>query len=328
MGKALEELPPLRAYTINLAGSLAGVALFALILLPAAAAGGVVRRRLRGRRAVPARAAEVGCRRGRRAARRIAGPRPPDVGLHALVALLQDHDLTGRAGDGRRGEQHLSPVDGAGPEKEYFYQWPYTVFGDGFDDVLILGAGSGTDVAASLLHGTKHIDAVEIDPVIVRLGREHHPDMPYSDPRVNVVTDDARHFLRTTDKKYDLVVFALIDSLTLQSSFTSVRLESYMFTEESFRSVRERLKPNGVLVIYNYFRERWLVDRLANTAARAFDQEPRVFVHQEHALSRRADGRARRRSGADAGRPFPSAWRPTTTPTSSAPGSCSPATSR
>jgi len=47
--------------------------------------------------------------------------------------------------------------------------------------------------------------------------------------------------------------------------------------------VRERLKPNGVLVIYNYFRERWLVDRLANTAAIAFGQEPRVFVHQEHA---------------------------------------------
>ena len=71
----------------------------------------------------------------------------------------------------------------------------------GFEDVLILGAGSGTDVAASLLHGTKHIDAVEIDPVIVRLGREHHPDQPYNDPRVNVVTDDARHFLRTTTEE-------------------------------------------------------------------------------------------------------------------------------
>jgi SAM-dependent methyltransferase len=166
--------------------------------------------------------------------------------------------------------------------KEYFYQWPYTAFGDGFEDVLILGAGSGTDVAASLLHGTKHIDAVEIDPVIVRLGREFHPDHPYDDPRVNVITDDARHFLRTTPKKYDLVVFALIDSLTLQSSFTSVRLESYMFTEESFRAVKDRLKPGGVLVIYNYFRERWLVDRLANTAATAFGTEPRVHIHKEH----------------------------------------------
>ena len=176
--------------------------------------------------------------------------------------------------------QSMAPVE----QKEYFYQWPYTVFGDTFQDVLILGAGSGTDVAAALRHNVRHVDAVEIDPAIIRLGREHHPDHPYSDPRVTVVNDDARHFLATTEKKYDLVVFALIDSLTMQSSFSGVRLESYMFTEESFKAVRDRLKPDGVLVVYNYFRERWLVDRLANTAAVAFGAEPRVHVHEARAF--------------------------------------------
>jgi hypothetical protein len=53
---------------------------------------------------------------------------------------------------------------------------------------------------------------------------------------------------------------------------------------ESFRAVRERLKPDGVLVVYNYFRERWLVDRLANTAAAAFGAEPRVHVHEARAF--------------------------------------------
>ena len=75
------------------------------------------------------------------------------------------------------------------------------------------------------------------------------------------------------------MVFALIDSLTLQSAFSGVRLESYMFTEQSFRAVRDVLKPDGVLVVYNYFREPWLVDRLANTAAAAFGTEPMVHVH-------------------------------------------------
>jgi SAM-dependent methyltransferase len=175
--------------------------------------------------------------------------------------------------------QSMAPVD----HKEYFYQWPYMVFGDTFENVLVLGAGSGTDVAAALKHGARHVDAVEIDPVIVRLGRAYHPDRPYSDPRVTVVTDDARHFLRTTTKTYDLVVFALIDSLTMQSSFSGVRLESYMFTEESFRAVKDRLAPNGLLVVYNYFREPWLVDRLANISAAAFGQEPRVHVHEARA---------------------------------------------
>jgi SAM-dependent methyltransferase len=175
--------------------------------------------------------------------------------------------------------QSMAPVD----HKEYFYQWPYTVFGDTFVDVLILGAGSGTDVAAALMHGAKHVDAVEIDPAILRIGKAQHPDHPYSDPRVTMINDDARHYLRTTTKKYDLVVFALIDSLTMQSSFSGVRLESYMFTTESFKAVREHMKPDGLLVVYNYFREKWLVDRLANTAAAAFGEEPRVHVHEANA---------------------------------------------
>src|SRR5262249_54130251 len=165
--------------------------------------------------------------------------------------------------------------------KEYFYQWPYAVFGDTFDNVLVLGAGSGTDVAAALQHGAKHVDAVDIDPVILRLGAERHPDHPYSDPRVTIINDDARHYLRTTTKRYDLIVFALIDSLTVQSSFSGVRLESYMFTRESFEAVRDRLSPDGVMAVYNYFREKWLVDRLANTIAGVFGPEPLPHVHQD-----------------------------------------------
>src|SRR5262249_29146923 len=121
------------------------------------------------------------------------------------------------------------------------------------------------------------------DPVILQLAAEPHPDHPYSDPRVRTINDDARHFLATSDRKYDLIVFALIDSLTVQSSFSSVRLESYMFTEQSFRAVRDRLKPRGAMALYNYFREKWLVDRLANTVTAAFGQEPLGHMHQERA---------------------------------------------
>jgi hypothetical protein len=166
--------------------------------------------------------------------------------------------------------------------------------------VLILGAGSGTDVAAALRHGATHVTAVDIDPVILRLGAERHPDKPYSDPRVTVVCDDARHFLRTTTKKYDLVVFALIDSLTVQSSFSGVRLESYMFTKESFEAVRDHLSPRGVMVLYNYFREKWLVDRLANTAADVFGRDPLGHVHQDRAYLAGHAGRAAGRGAHDA----------------------------
>ena len=70
-----------------------------------------------------------------------------------------------------------------------------------FEDVLIIGAGSGNDVAAALANGAKHVDAVEIDPVINEIGRADHPDHPYDDPRVTVHLDDGRSFVRKTDRE-------------------------------------------------------------------------------------------------------------------------------
>ncbi len=298
MGREMAQLPPLKAYTINLAGSLAGVVTLGVIswleLSPtvwfgiafAAAvpllatpdeAGGADSLSPR-RVSIAAVAVNVALLAGSLTLVHLMARGAIWSPYYKITVSQQGADTVVEVNN--IFHQSMAPVE----QKEYFYQWPYTVFGDTFQDVLILGAGSGTDVAAALRHGVRHVDAVEIDPAISRLGRAHHPDHPYSDPRVTVINDDARHFLRTTKKHYDLVVFALIDSLTMQSSFSGVRLESYMFTVESFRAVRERLNPDGVLIVYNYFRERWLVDRLANTAAAAFGAEPRVHVHEARAF--------------------------------------------
>jgi protein-L-isoaspartate O-methyltransferase len=69
-----------------------------------------------------------------------------------------------------------------------------------FEDVLIIGAGSGNDVQAALSHGAKRIDAVEIDPVLYEIGRADHPDRPYDDPRVTIHLDDGRSFARKFDQ--------------------------------------------------------------------------------------------------------------------------------
>lgn len=131
-----------------------------------------------------------------------------------------------------------------------------------FADVLIIGAGSGNDVSRALQWGAQNVDAVEIDPAIYRLGRSFHPDRPYQDQRVRIHLDDGRNFLRSTDKKYDLIVYALVDSLVLHSGYSNIRLESFLFTTQTFADVRRHLKPDGVFVIYNYFRQGWLAARL------------------------------------------------------------------
>src|SRR6266446_2162481 len=146
-----------------------------------------------------------------------------------------------------------------------------------FHDVLIIGAGSGNDIAHALRFGASQIDAVEIDPVIQDIGRHYHPDHPYQDPRVIPHLDDGRHFLRTTDRKFDLVIYALVDSLILHSGYANIRLESYLFTQQALTDVKRVLKPDGTFVMYNQFRQGWIVERIAAMAERTFGCLPTVL---------------------------------------------------
>jgi spermidine synthase len=144
-------------------------------------------------------------------------------------------------------------------------------------DVLIIGAGSGNDVAAALRVGARHVDAVEVDPVIYGLGRRFHPNRPYQNPRVQIHIDDGRNFLRKSDQQYDLIIYALVDSLVLHSGYSSIRLESFLFTREAFADIKSHLRPHGIFVAYNYFRQGWIVARLLQMSEEVFGGKPLVF---------------------------------------------------
>ena len=145
-------------------------------------------------------------------------------------------------------------------------------------DVLVLGAGSGNDVAAALRAGAEHVDAVEIDPEILKLGREH-PLHPYEDPRVAVHVADARHFLARTNRLYDVIVFGLLDSHVLLSSQSNIRLDSFVFTRESFEAARRRLKPGGYLYVSHAVGSPWFFERMRATLAAAFGGKPPFILN-------------------------------------------------
>ncbi|MER7788274.1 spermidine synthase [Streptomyces sp. NPDC097640] len=140
--------------------------------------------------------------------------------------------------------------------------------------VLVIGAGNGNDVAVALAHGARRVDAVEIDPRLKQIGADLHPDRPYDDPRVHVHIDDGRAFLERTDARYDLVVLALPDSLTLVSGASNLRLESYLFTRQAFEAAHRHLAPGGAFAMYNYYRQNWLIDRYGSTITGVFGHAP------------------------------------------------------
>jgi spermidine synthase len=158
------------------------------------------------------------------------------------------------------------------------YGMPY-LFQKSPKDVLIVGAGSGNDVASALRHGAGHIDAVEIDPLILRLGQSLHPEAPYSSSQVSAHVQDARAFFRSTRRKYDLIVYGLLDSHTALSGMSGVRLDSYIYTVEAFKQARSCLKDGGVLCLSFTLNTENLAKKMSLMLEEAFDgKEPRVFL--------------------------------------------------
>lgn len=195
---------------------------------------------------------------------------------------------TVKVGDGYGGIAYGVDVNGVPHQRltsastrvksEPYYLQTYQQISRKPGNVLIVGAGTGTDVSIAIAQGATHVDAVEIDPTLLRFGQQHNPDRVYQDRRVTTHVDDGRAFLEKTDKKFDLIIFALPDSLTLVSGASSLRLESYLFTKQSVQAARSHLSPGGAFSMYNFYRQNWLVDRLAGTLDSVFGHPPCLYA--------------------------------------------------
>lgn len=203
---------------------------------------------------------------------------PPPAGWNRPSAYLLtvNHDYHQKIVD--LSTAFMSRYPDAEPNKSAFstYELPYMLVRNA-KDVLVVGAGTGNDVAAALRHGAQHVDAAEIDPVIFQLGIRYHPEHPYSSSRVTMYNGDARTFFQKSKKKYDLIVFGYLDSQTLLTSFSAVRLDNYVYTLESFRAARSHLKPAGSLILAFAAGKSFVTDRLFATLTRVFGAPPRAY---------------------------------------------------
>lgn len=170
--------------------------------------------------------------------------------------------------------RHPQLLDEAVDENPYNMPFRFTTPSP---NVLIVGAGTGNDVAAALRHQASHVDAVEIDPKILELGRSRHPEHPYDDPRVSAHLTDARAFMKRTTARYDLILFGLLDSHTQLSDYSNMRLDNFVYTEESFREARALLAPGGVMFLKFQINHPFVGRRLAEMLTSTFGKAPVVF---------------------------------------------------
>ena len=169
-------------------------------------------------------------------------------------------------------ERHKELVGGEDPNWNP-YNVPYRIMSSP-NSVLVLGSGMGNDVAAALRNTSAQITAVEIDPFILKLGERLHFERPYQSPRVKIVNDDARSYIQNSRNKFDLILFSLLDSHTTASSFSNIRIDNFVYTQEAMSRARELLNPDGLMIVKFQVENRWIGERLSGLLQAAFHAPP------------------------------------------------------
>ncbi|MGH9886250.1 MAG: spermidine synthase, partial [bacterium] len=156
------------------------------------------------------------------------------------------------------------------------YHTPHGLLGRKIRQALVIGAGTGNDVSVLLDEGAERVDAVEIDPRILQIGRARHPDHPYDSPRVHLFNTDARAYLNDTKERYDLIVFGTLDSMTRLSALSNVRLDNFVYTVDCLRAAQARLTDDGGVALYFMAGTEYIDWRLQGMVAEAFSEVPLV----------------------------------------------------
>lgn len=133
-------------------------------------------------------------------------------------------------------------MDKSNPEKSY---WEYvdllTYNINSYsknNKTLLLGLGGGT-LYKQLVKNGLDVDVVEIDQRIEEVAKKYF----FIDDEVNVVVDDARHYINTTTKKYDVIIYDLYHSETPPV---------HLMTKEAFAEIKQNLNPDGLLIVNFY----------------------------------------------------------------------------
>lgn len=160
-----------------------------------------------------------------------------EEGATSTVSVRKDWNVTSMAINGRTNSSDLEDM----PTQVMLGQLPI-LLAPSIKNGLIVGFASGVSAGAMLQSPIESVECVELEPATLRGSRyfEHVNNLPLSDPRLRVIIDDARTYLRVTPTRYDMIVS--------EPSHPWVPGVANLFTAEFFELGRDRLTTQGVFV--------------------------------------------------------------------------------
>lgn len=170
-------------------------------------------------------------------------------------------------------------MDKSNPNKSY---WDYVdilsaninYYKNG-DNVLLLGLGGGT-LYKKLKENKLNVDVVEIDERIANVAKKFF----FIENDLNIVVDDARHYINTTSKNYDIIIYDLFHAETPPT---------HLMTKEAFTEINDKLSDDGILIInfYGY------INKEKGEAARSIYQTLKAANFKTHLIATPGNENAR-----------------------------------
>ncbi len=121
--------------------------------------------------------------------------------------------------------------------------------------VLVIESSGGLNILEALHHGAMSVDAQETNDRLVSLINEDWGEFSgrlYSHPKVQRIRQHVRHYLKVTEKPYDLIVLSLSDNPGAASTGLYGLNENYLYTVEAFQAYLDHLKPEGFFTVTRY----------------------------------------------------------------------------
>jgi spermidine synthase len=158
-----------------------------------------------------------------------------EEGTTSTVTVRKDWGSTSMAINGRTNGSDLADM----PTQIMLGQIPI-LLAPNTRQGLLVGFATGVSAGSMLQSPLESLECIELEPATVKASRffEHVNNRPLNDPRLKLIIDDARTYLRVTTTRYDMIVS--------EPSHPWVPGTANLFTKEFFELGRSRLSESGI----------------------------------------------------------------------------------
>jgi len=169
---------------------------------------------------------------------------PSEDGYDIMLAIIDEGNATTNIPNVKKFPLETKPADASNLA---------FVAKDTLDNVFIIGSAGGGEILSGLYNGAKKIKAVEINGILndlisQRLSYWTGP-LVRNNPKVELITDDARNVITNSPEKFDVIISAHTISASAVSSGAMSMVENYVLTQEAMNEYVNHLSESGVIYI-------------------------------------------------------------------------------